>query len=159
MIDKPGCRRPRIGRGSRIAHDHELAALARLRAEHQIGAVAVVLARGALHAEMFDIEVTHLGVVRAAIGDVIDPEHLEAARRLRLGGIARRIDGGGERDSFAELAAVDPTALEVSDEISNEAFHAGPPWVFSGAAMLRLGEVRHNARHRLAEGSATRASV
>jgi hypothetical protein len=58
---------------------------------------------------------------------MIDAEHLEAARCLRLGGIAHRVDTGGERDGLTELAAVDPAALEVSDEISNEAFHAGPP--------------------------------
>src|SRR5438093_9483728 len=130
MVDG-ACRwRPQIGRGSGVAHDHELAALARLRAEHQIGAAAVVLARRALHAEMLDVEVADLGVVGARIGDVIDPEHLEAARRLRLGGIAHRVDAGRERDGFAELTAVDPAALEVSDKISNEAFHAGPPLGF-----------------------------
>src|SRR5882672_7114604 len=127
VIDEAGCRRPWIGRRPGIARDQELAAFARLRSEHQIGAAAVVLVRHALHAEMVDVEVAHFGVVRAAVGDMIDTEHLQAARRLRLGGIAHRVDAGGERDGLAELAAVDPAALEVSHEISNEAFHAGPP--------------------------------
>ena len=127
VIDEAGCRRPWIGWRPGIARNQELAAFAWLRPEHQIGAAAVVFVRHALHAEMVDVEVAHLGVVRAAVGDVIDAEHLQAARRLRLGGIAHRVDAGGERDGLAELAAVDPAALEVSDEISNEAFHAGPP--------------------------------
>ena len=43
----------------------------------------------------------------------------------RVGGIARRVDGSGERDGLAEFAAVDFAALVVFDQISDEAFHAG----------------------------------
>jgi hypothetical protein len=44
---------------------------------------------------------------------VIDAEHLEAARRLRLRGVAGCVDGGGERDGLAEFAAVDLAAFEI----------------------------------------------
>jgi hypothetical protein len=42
---------------------------------------------------------------------------------LRIGGIARRIDGGSERDGLTEFATVDRAAFELFDEIGDESFH------------------------------------
>ncbi len=93
------------------------------RSEHQVGALAGVLAGRVLEPEHGRVEVARLGVVRARIGQVIDAEHLEAGAGLGVGGITRRIDRGGERDGLAEFAAVDGAAFELFDEIGDESFH------------------------------------
>jgi hypothetical protein len=112
------------------ARDDERAALAGLRAKFQVGALAVVLAPRAPQAEHRGVEVACLGIVRARVGDVVDADGLEARGRLRLGGTAHRVDGGGERDGFAEFAAAHLAALEVFDEIADEFFHAVTlPWI------------------------------
>src|SRR5258708_23289172 len=54
---------------------------------------------------------------------------LERARGLRVGGLARPVDGGGERDGLAEFPAVDRAALEAVDQIGDETFHSTIlPW-------------------------------
>ena len=55
---------------------------------------------------------------------MIDADHLEPARGLRLGGIAGGVDGGGERHGLAEFPAVYLAALEIFDQIGDEAFHS-----------------------------------
>jgi hypothetical protein len=55
---------------------------------------------------------------------MIDAEHLETARGLGVGILARRVDGGGERYGLAEFAAVHFAAFEALDQISDESFHA-----------------------------------
>ena len=55
---------------------------------------------------------------------MIDAEHLEPGRGLRVGAVAGRIDGRGKRDRLAEFAAVHFPAFEAFDEISDESFHA-----------------------------------
>src|SRR5262245_56468983 len=106
-----------------IAGDDEGATLAGRRAEHQVRALAGVLAGRVLEPEYVDIEVARLGVVRARIGQMIDAKHLEAGAGLGVGGISRRVDRGGERDGLTELAAVDGAAFELFDEIGDETFH------------------------------------
>jgi hypothetical protein len=122
VIDQRTRRRPIVG--GRVAGDDERAALAGRRTEHQVRALAVVPRRHVLQAEHRGVEFARLGVVRARIRDVIDPDRLEAGAGLGIGDVARRVDGGSERNGLAEFAAVHLAALEGLDQVSDESFHA-----------------------------------
>jgi hypothetical protein len=52
-------------------------------------------------------------------------EHLEAARRLGMGGFTGGVHGGRQRDGLTEFAAIHLAAVECFDEIDDEFFHAG----------------------------------
>src|SRR4030095_9681420 len=122
VIDHRPRRRGRIG--GDIARDNEGPSLAWRRAEGKIrAALAVVLQF--LHAQHGAVEIARLAVIGARIGNVIDAQHLEAAWGCRVGGrAAGGVDGGGERNPFAEITTTDIAGLESLDEISDEPFHA-----------------------------------
>src|SRR5262249_10450909 len=113
----------------RRARDDEGAALSRLGTESEVRPLAVILAGRVRHADERRVPIARLGVIRAGIREMVDADHLEsAAWRLRVG-LARPVDGGGERHRLAELTAADFPTLEAFHEISDEAFHAGPSLV------------------------------
>src|SRR5712671_375121 len=107
-----------------VARYDEGAAFARFRtAKLKIGATHALI--------VVDLGVEHLGVpiacnavIRARIGDVIDREHLQPARRSGLRRTAGGKDSGGQSHRLAKLSAVYLPALKASDEISDETFHA-----------------------------------
>src|SRR6185503_13591464 len=116
--------------GAEVPCNDERAALAGLgSAESEIGAAHALVVVD-LGVEHFGVPVARHLIVRAGVGDVVDAEHLQPARRRCLRRAARGIDRGRERHCLAELTAVYLSALKTFDEISNETFHAGilPDW-------------------------------
>src|SRR5262252_906087 len=111
-----------------IARDKERTPFTGLRSEHQVGPFAVIPRGLALHVENRRVPIARLGVVRARIGEVVDADDLKPALSLGLRGIARAINRRGERYGFAELATIDPTAIQALDQIGDDAFHVSPPY-------------------------------
>src|SRR5258706_6506169 len=89
--------------GAEVARDDERAALAGLRtAEGDVGAAHPLVVVD-LRVEDLRVPVARGFVIRAGVGDVIDAEHLETARRRGLWRASRRIDLPCQRHRFAEL--------------------------------------------------------
>src|SRR5258708_5950879 len=107
-----------------IARDDEGAAFARFRtAELKIGAAHALVVVD-LVVEHLCVPIARNAVIRARIGDVIDREHLQPARRSGLRRTAGGKHRGGQSHRLAKLSAVYLPALKAFDEISDETFHA-----------------------------------
>src|SRR5262245_28249239 len=76
-----------------------------VRAESQIGLIPVVMAWQIFHSHQRRVEIASLGVVRTAIGNVVNRDRFETRRRRSIGCvIARDIDRRRDRNGLNRMS-------------------------------------------------------